>query len=255
MYVGFNLVMTDQLTEHKEQGVHIFEKFKKVVEQNIDTYVSSNGNLDGEKMQSDWFPQIEADVFISHSHNDQQQAIALAGWLYDRFHLTAFIDSLVWGYANDLLKKIDDEYCRNNSGTTYDYDKRNGSTSHVHSMLSSALTMMIDKSECLFFLNTPSSINTSESITKTKSPWIYYEIGMTKLIRKTPPKRKIWKKGQMEYKNESLSVEYRMNLDHLIDLSLTDLNNWSRAYHPLNNEHALDVLYQHKQISPQVLKG
>ena len=62
-------------------------------------------------MQANWFPQIKADIFISHSHKDEDLALALAGWLKVSFGLTAFIDSCVWGYANDLLKMIDYKYC------------------------------------------------------------------------------------------------------------------------------------------------
>ena len=51
-------------------------------------------------------------------------------------------------------------------------------------MLSTALTMMIDKVECVLFLNTPKSIDTTEVIDKTKSPWIYLEMAMMKLVRK-----------------------------------------------------------------------
>lgn len=47
-------------------------------------------------MQVSWFPQIKADVFISHSHSDEKLAIIFAGWLYNAFGLTAFIDSCVW---------------------------------------------------------------------------------------------------------------------------------------------------------------
>jgi hypothetical protein len=51
-------------------------------------------------------------------------------------------------------------------------------------MLSTALSMMIDKAECLFFLNTPNSIQATEAIDRTKSPWIYHEISISSLIRK-----------------------------------------------------------------------
>lgn len=54
---------------------------------------------------------------------------------------------------NDLLREIDEKYCRHSNGTSFDYDKRNYSTSHVHMMLSIALSRMIDKCESVFFLN------------------------------------------------------------------------------------------------------
>jgi len=61
-------------------------------------------------MQDFWFPQINANIFISHSHNDEKKAITLAGWISETFHLKAFIDSCVWKCSNDLLKIIDNDF-------------------------------------------------------------------------------------------------------------------------------------------------
>lgn len=55
-------------------------------------------------MQSYWFPKINADIFLSHSHKDEKLIIAFAGWLKDTFNLDVFIDSCIWGYSNDLQK-------------------------------------------------------------------------------------------------------------------------------------------------------
>ena len=55
----------------------------------------------------------------------------------------------------------------------YDYNKRNYSTSHVHMMLSTALTMMMDEAECVIFLNTPNALSTKDIVHKTESPWIF----------------------------------------------------------------------------------
>ncbi|MCC5439660.1 hypothetical protein [Clostridium botulinum] len=46
---------------------------------------------------------------------------------------------------------IDNNYCFNKDTETYDYIKRNYSTSHVYIMLSTALSMMIDRAESIFF--------------------------------------------------------------------------------------------------------
>ena len=43
---------------------------------------------------------------------------------------------------------------------------------------------MIDSCECIIFLNTPNSVKPREVIDKLVSPWIYSEIGVTKLITK-----------------------------------------------------------------------
>ena len=96
--------------------------------------------FDASAIQKDWFPQINADIFISHSHRDEKTAKALAMWLKNEFNLTAFIDSAVWGYFEDLLLTIQQ---------TTDLAS---ATSHVHMMLNMALMQMIDKTESLFLL-------------------------------------------------------------------------------------------------------
>lgn len=257
MYTGFNLAVADDFKEFEEKGLEVLEDFKEKVEQGIKKYISKSGTIDGTKMQSDWFPQINADIFISHSHKDQNKAIMIAGWLKKTFGLTAFIDSLVWGYADDLLREIDNEYCLDTSTTMYDYNKRNETTSHVHSMLSTALMMMIDKTECLMFLNTPSSFHVSDAIEKTKSPWIYFEIGVTKYIdKKLPRKPDLLKKGHFAGTNESLDIEYRLPSEGLINLNYEDLCMWEELYkYKIDNQHPLDFLYKHKKIRSEVLLG
>lgn len=184
MYVGFNLELNNEIfTEaNKQKGFSVFTELKDKVQHQLDSYISPNGSIDGTKMREDWFPQVDADIFISHSHKDEGKAIALAGWLQEQFGLSSFIDSCIWGYAGDLLKEIDKKYCWNEQANTYNYNSRNYTTSHVHMMLASALTMMMDKTECIFFMNTPSSVKTEDVIHKTASPWIYNELTMTHLL-------------------------------------------------------------------------
>lgn len=93
----------------------------------------------------------------------------------------------MWGFSDDLLRKIDDKYCINNNSDSksYSYEKRNYSTSHVHMMLSIAINKMINKTECLFFLNTPGSVSIEDTVQKTTfSPWIYSELFTSEVIRK-----------------------------------------------------------------------
>lgn len=63
-----------------------------------------------------------------------------------------------------MLRQIDDKYCRNKTGDTYNYDRRNYSTSHVHMMLSTALTEMMNISECIMFFNTPNSVSVVDDL-------------------------------------------------------------------------------------------
>jgi hypothetical protein len=226
-------------------GMERFKRQKAAVEENLQAFMYKNNTLDASRIQDNWFPQTKAHAFLSHSHKDADNAIACAGWLYHFFNIDTFIDSAIWGYSDDLLQIIDNEYSRGTDGR-FEYQKRNISTSHVHMMLSTALTMMIDKAECLFFMNTPNSIIPAENIQKTISPWIYFEMVTSQTIRKKPPERVFEKE---------LSLFYTLDLNHLEELSKADLDNWSNGRPSRSAEDALDKLYAMKPAkkNPDVL--
>jgi len=204
-------------------------------------------------MIANWFPAIETDVFLSHSHKDADLAIGLSGWLNIEFGLTSFIDSCIWGYSEKLLRMIDDKYCYQPSTKTYNYERRNKSTSHVYMMLSTALTKMMHSCECIIFISTPRSIspkNSIESEGETDSPWIYSEIAMTSLIQKRSPKehreRTMVKSSiAMDSLNESLQVKYDVDLSHLTLLTAADLNAWYKSNQKTSSQ-SLDALYNLK---------
>lgn len=260
MYKGFNLEFhTDStfkktLTNYHEVGKEIYNNKKNEVIKDLDSYLGPDGSLDCSALQKDWFPTINSNIFISHSHDDQDLAVSLAGWLYKKFKLTSFIDSYVWGYCNDLLKNIDEEYCKHSNGHSYDYDKRNYSTSHVHMMLSTALNKMIDKTECIIFLNTDKSTLKAKDIisTQTRSPWIYSEIMSTRILRQNPLERPILKKSAqdkhfIENAQKIFKPTYDIDLKHLVKLSESVLSSLHKCYktnYPNNPTDALDKLYE-----------
>ncbi|WP_282174138.1 hypothetical protein [Cytobacillus firmus] len=252
MFAGFNLQGLDDefLSSYKGAGEAVYNQQKNKVRKELDRFALDDGSLDGSALQDDWFPTIEADIFLSHSHGDQKLTMAFAAMLKEEFGLTAFIDSCVWGYADDLLKKIDDVYCKNETGATYNYNQRNFSTSHVHMMLSSALTKMMDKAECLIFVNTPRSITTRDAVeAKTKSPWIYSEIATSLVLRKKKPDRHDSLIKHMKFeaaeKKQTLDVSYNVDLSHLTPLSMADLSLWHHQVGEIRgwNTHPLDRLY------------
>lgn len=196
MYKGFNLKTNGSNFDGCDVYIKdLYDDYKWEVENNLDLYVCKNGNLDGDKIINNWFPEINAHVFISHSHNDEILAKNFAGWLKDNFNIDSFIDSCVWGYLDDLQKKIDEKFSQSDYETGYyDYTKRNYSTSHVHIMLSTALMSMMDKCECVIFLNTDNSTVQSKGEyttddSKVSSPWIYDELIMTNYLREKIPQR------------------------------------------------------------------
>ncbi|AIF68433.1 hypothetical protein GZ22_18595 (plasmid) [Terribacillus saccharophilus] len=232
---------------HYEIGNRIFDELKIEIEKTLENFISVNGSIDATKLKDNWFPTVDADIFLSHSHADRDKAITLAGWLYKELGLRVFIDSSVWGYANDLLKTIDKAYCLNDDQKTYNYDKRNYSTSHVHTMLTTALVNMIDNSECLFFLNTPNSINVSDVVeSKTSSPWIFMELETSKMIRRLKPIRLEPLKKAFAQESAFPKFDYRVDFKDMNHVDESVLSDWRKKFTVTRSEiHALDILYDH----------
>lgn len=156
---------------------------KNIVKKSIEKYIDIDSTIDGTKLSEDWFPEIEADVFISHSHKDEDIVFRLKNKIESETKHKCFVDSSVWGNSMDLLRTIDNKYCKFANGNTYDYNKRNYSTSHVYLMLNVALQKMIFKSRFVIFLDTSEAISVEDTInSSTNSPWIYSEISTVNWI-------------------------------------------------------------------------
>jgi hypothetical protein len=228
-----------------QRGEAVFRDNTGVAGSALKSFVMPNGVIDGSKLQSHWFPQTKADVFISHSHGDLDLAMALAGWLSVEFKLRPFIDSAIWGDSDALLKDIDNVYCKNIGEPTYSYERRNRSTSIVHMMLTAALGTMIDNTECLIFLNTPRSLKWRDEVERTESPWIYAEICMVNSVRLRLPERKPLGREILAEKfakeNRDLIADFLLPMQRLTPLGEEDLMLWQKSRRA---EHALDDLYR-----------
>lgn len=252
MYCGYDIKFfqnldLENIDEHYNYGLSIFGPQKIDVMLNLKHFALTDGALNGSAIQSNWFPHIKSDIFLSHSHSDEKIAIAIAGALKKDYDLDVFVDSCLWGNSNDLLRMIDDKYCLNLHSDTYNYSKRNFSTSHVHMMLSTALTMMIDNSECIFFLNTPNSLNTDDVIQQTMSPWIYSELAISRLIQKKKPVRgtvRIQDSLQKSIDNFSFDIKYTVDTSHFRELTAEEFQLWTETMEESPDLHPLDVLYR-----------
>lgn len=251
MFIGFELKnlkednFNDSFKKYLQIGEKDFDEYKLEISETIKEFSNKDGSIDGNKMQSAWFPQIDADIFLSHSHADEDLVIAFAGWLKHFFDLKVFVDSCIWGYSKVLQNIIDEKYNKIADGK-YHYDKVLYASSHVHMMLNTALMQMIDNCECIIFLNTPNSVKPKEVVSKVVSPWIYSEIGMTKLIKRKKIDEHRFKKLFEETKTFSqFEIEYNLDTDHLTQLTTTDLINWQKKYGG-KSDYALDYLYQFK---------
>lgn len=156
-----------------------------------------DGVIDGSDLSSLNFPfdqdennPIHYDVFISYSHNDEQYARYLYWFLTSQCKLSVFLDSTIWHSADALLKAIDDAYCINTSSRTYSYQKRNYSTSHVHTLLSMAMLTTIERSECFIFIESENSTTLKDGLSDCSlSPWIYQESMFADVLPRVKPSR------------------------------------------------------------------
>ena len=183
--------------------------------------------LSGSDIESNWFPKLMNHVFISHSHQDEDLALALAGALKYWMGLDAFVDSSVWGYYADLQKLIYQKVTslRGEVYGTQRTELENSIVSHVHCMLTKSLVQMMDQCECLIFLNTPSSIGIRDvrgTSQETYSPWIYTEVEVSRFLRTHEDPRRPKTRGFAESvekvaMDEAIRdiISYPLNLDHL----------------------------------------
>lgn len=97
----------------------------------------------------------------------------------EKIGFKTFVDSCIWGNAQDLLKEIDNEYCGHSNGKSYSYEARNFSTANVYMILNTTLHRMIEKAELFIFLGTENSTSLSQNIERQESivsPWIFSEL-------------------------------------------------------------------------------
>lgn len=190
-----------------------------------------NGFIDGDKLKKAIFPinskgeSLYFDVFISHSHNDLESAKLLAAYLRNKLGMFPFIDNYVWGSADRLLKTIDNKYCRNNQGG-YNYEKRNFSTSHVHTMLSMAIMEMISKCRHFIFIESNESINYNalqDSGEKTQSPWLYQELQFANMLSVAIDRQINGRIIEKSFSATNLQIEYTANTKEFTRLTAYDL--------------------------------
>lgn len=229
-----------------------FTEYKKEIKEKLDSCINYQKNyIDGNKLEEILFEEIEADVFISHSHIDKNLAIAISGWLYKEMGLTAFVDSCVWDYVDEYLDELNNRYNiikREYKHQTYGYRKANYFASHLYLMLNSALNHMLDKTECLWFINTENSVIPLDKIGKpdqTISPWIYSEIVMANTLRKKIPERYGYEKRSLEHAselNENVLFTHQIELENFIEIDSSIFFEWEKNKN--SEEHALDTLYR-----------
>lgn len=180
MYLSLEIKDFDQFDIKVNQSKKDdFKKRSNALLDGLERYILNKDNvLNATEIQKHLFPEIEADIFLSHAHADEDKVISLAVSLED-MGFSVFVDSCVWDNAFDLLKEIDEKHCKFKDSDTYNYQKRNFSTANVYMILNAALHRMIEKSELFIFLGTENSFTIEDSIENQeflKSPWVFSEL-------------------------------------------------------------------------------
>ena len=218
------------LCEEVNNEVYNYKSKKTVFKKSIKKLIQpENGILNGSTIKDIYFPSTtldgyKYDFFISHSHNDEEAALVLATWLETYYNCSCFIDSLVWKSADELLKEIDDRYCYKKHTKTYDYKKRNFTTSHMHAILSMALLDTIKNSKCCIFIESEESISLENGLKrKTFSPWLYEEIKYMALFQPYNDTKYFEKAVSL---NEGLKMKYdATELEKFPFLDVTKIRN------------------------------
>lgn len=263
MFAGFNVQIEDKekFGKYYNIGSDIYKEQIEIISAGLEKYINPDGSLNEMRIEDDWFPEVRAHVFLSHSHNDIDFVKSFAGWLNEKFGIIAFIDSSVWGNSDNLLKSIDNKFCvsslDDNNAIKYSYKLRNKSTSNVHMILYTALMKMIDNTECLMFINTPLSLKWSDIISEkaaTESPWIYGELLASKLIRNRSREvhRYLFQtRDDLKHIEESkdFDIEYVFDKKHLKDISDYNLRYFEEELRYYKSAFdALDNFYQQNGI-------
>lgn len=209
----------EKQNKYYEIGKEYLNDYKASVRSSLKGLLKADA-INGDELQNAWFPEgvfkDEPFLFLSHSHRDEPLAIALAGFLRQHFQINCFVDSCIWNYADDLIAMLNSK-----AGLS-----AKDSFGYVNMMLASALMNMMDKSECIFFLDTPKSVNRRD---KTESAWIYYELNIAHILRTRKPKLvSINEKSALGKK----TIEFTPLLKDMVEIDENVLAKWSRKFDP-----------------------
>ena len=176
----FHLGLTFQsgIGSYNIDNYKIEEWFQKQIQNhnnNIISFINKYGELSADEILKKIFPTPpQANIFISHSHDDIDEAKMLAFTLANEFHENVFIDEYVWGSADNLLDQINlNAY--DVISDTYDIDQSCLNASSIYILLANAISKVIHQCKFFIFLKSHNSLGCLTP-GHTRSPWIYFEL-------------------------------------------------------------------------------
>lgn len=188
-------------------------------------------SLDAEKFSNALFPVPERVVFISHAHENAEEAKDLKNYLEDKnSDIQCFIDSEVWGNVYDALRSLQTRFGRKKGVLTI--EPCNEIARNLFLILSMALTKAIWN--CMAFVYLPVE---GEDMNDTfiNSPWIAQELLASSMF---PEFSHYFIKEGHEMVNASssyLTFRYRADVSHLKKDSLAELANKLHCLYLMRN--------------------
>ncbi len=160
----------NQVHQINEATKKIYELIKNAKHSNDGIVL--NHNKIKEAFFSPFKPQLKnAQVFLSHSHADKNEALKVKGYLEEDLDAECvFIDSLFWDYKDDVLNKLV-EYAE------YDDNDISVIEDAFTLILRESLECMIKKCPYFVFLQSKNSVSLNQDLLGiTYSAWIYEEL-------------------------------------------------------------------------------
>ena len=251
MYEAFNVELKEKWATDKIDVLKAhYDVEKKSYSEELKKLIDSSTTISADEIKKLLLPEQSFDVFISHSHADLDLALGLKFILKSKFNLNAFVDELYWGNIDTLQDELNKRHLHKENGMNlYDHNQTMQVAAHANMILASALTGMIDKCECVFFLNTENSVQSANDVLKgvnTRSPWIYHEVYTTTVIQRH------YDRGtnkRFAAVNESLkdslmpTIEYPLDISKMKPINDGIIREWFHKKTSMPNAHSLDVLY------------
>ncbi|EJC52300.1 toll/interleukin-1 receptor domain-containing protein [Helicobacter pylori] len=184
-----NQIMLKPSTRCSNNQAHQINEAAEKIHELIENAPYSNDNIVLKRNEikeaffSPFKPQLKnAQVFLSHSHADKNEALKVKGYLEEDLDAECvFIDSLFWDYKDDVLNKL------------AEYDDISRIEDAFTLIFRESLQDMIEKCPYFVFLQSKSSVSNqwlsrNQDLLKiTYSAWIYEELKIAHSISESRP--------------------------------------------------------------------